>query len=136
MAAMFRFIFTLLSAAVVVAGVGCSKQEGGAADAEPTALVPSAPPPVLAPVSPEGAFTPRVVADAMGPFQRDLESASPDSHLRALNAALTFWLAAGRPFPQDVSEFVTAKLITSVPAAPAGKRFVLDAATQQIFLAP
>ncbi len=72
----------------------------------------------------------------MKPFQTDLDGNTVDGHLRALNAALTFWLAAGRPFPKDLNQLAAAKLITRVPAPPPGKRFVLDAANQQVLLAP
>jgi len=72
----------------------------------------------------------------MGPFQADLDGTKPEGHLRALNNALTFWLASGRPFPKDVNELAAAKLITRVPAAPPGKKFVMDPARQQIVLAP
>ncbi len=72
----------------------------------------------------------------MGPFQADLDGTKPEGHLRALNNALTFWLASGRPFPKDVNELAAAKLITRVPTAPPGKKFVIDPARQQIVLAP
>lgn len=90
--------------------------------------------PIPAPA--DGTFAPQHAAAAMGPFQRDLDGNNPDGHLRALNAALTFWLASGRPFPKDVNELAAAKLIARVPAAPSGKRFVLDPARQQVVLAP
>jgi hypothetical protein len=90
--------------------------------------------PVPAPA--DGTFAPQHAAAAMGPFQGDLDGNNPDGHLRALNAALTFWLASGRPFPKDVNELAAAKLISRVPAPPSGKKFVLDPARQQIVLAP
>ncbi|MEN9574337.1 MAG: hypothetical protein RL514_2192 [Verrucomicrobiota bacterium] len=111
----------------------------------------TAPAPVESPAKPETApapvvgsasgaavatFAPEVVADAMKPFAKDLDSKSPNDHLRVLNEALTFWQASGRPFPKDLSELVTAKLLQRLPVPPPGKQFVLDRAKNQVVLVP
>jgi hypothetical protein len=82
------------------------------------------------------AFAPEVVAAAMKPFEKDLDSKSPDAHLRVLNEALTFWQASGRPFPKDLNELVAAKLLKRLPEPPPGKQFFLDRARNQIVLVP
>lgn len=133
-----KLIVPILCAASVLAGVSCGERNAPAPTAATPAAAPSpsaaSPGPGSAPA--EGTFAPNVVNDAMGPFKRDLDGNSPDAHLRALNAALGFWLAAGRPFPKDVYELVAAKLIPRVPSPPPGKRFVLDPASNQVLLAP
>ena len=98
------------------------------------AATPSAAPPTAGGEVPDGTFAPKVVGDAMGPFKRDLEGNSPDAHLRALNAALTFWLAAGRPLPKDLYELVAAKLLPRIPAPPPGKRFAIDGKSLQVVM--
>lgn len=72
----------------------------------------------------------------MKPFEKDLDSKSPDAHLRVLNEALTFWQASGRPFPKDLNELVAAKLLKRLPEPPPGKKFVLEPAKNQVVLVP
>ena len=86
--------------------------------------------------APAPAFTPDVSGTAVAPYQRDLASKSPDEQVRGLNGVLSFWLDTGRPFPQDLNEFVAAKLMPRLPTPPPGKQFVLDAARRQVVLSP
>lgn len=81
-------------------------------------------------------FAPEVVAAAMKPFEKDLDSKSPNDHLRVLNEALTFWQASGRPFPKDLNELVVSKLLKRLPEPPPGKQFVLDRAGNRVVLTP
>ena len=81
-------------------------------------------------------FAPEVVADAMKPFEKDLDSKSPNDHLRVLNEALTFWQASGRPFPKDLNDLVASKLLKRLPVPPPGKQFVLDRAGNRVVLTP
>ncbi len=132
-----RRILLLLGTASLLSAVSCGDKEQPATAVGTPAATASA----AASAGPDGApadgtFASNVVNDAMGPFKRDLDGNSPDAHLRALNAALTFWLAAGRPFPKDLYELAAAKLIPRVPAPPPGQRFVLDRAGNQVLLAP
>lgn len=131
-------LIPLLGTASLLLGVSCGDKQPPAPAAETPAAAASAAavPPGPAGAPADGTFAPSVVNDAMGPFKRDLEGNSPDAHLRALNAALSFWLAAGRPFPKDLYELAAAKLIPRVPAPPPGQRFVLDRAGNQVLLAP
>lgn len=123
-----------LCALVGLVGTACRKPAAPSAADTPAPSVPSMPEKTNGSAS--GAFAPHIAAAAMAPFQKDLESDSPDSHLRALNAALTFWLAAGRPFPKDLKQLAVDKLITHVPTPPPGKQFVLDPASSQVLLKP
>lgn len=129
-----KFLPLALCALVGLAGTACRKAATTSATGAATPTAP-AKTPTTEPGEP-GTFAPNIASDAMGPFQKDLESNSPDSHLRALNAALTFWLAAGRPFPQDLKQLATGKLITHVPTPPPGKQFVLDRDSNQVLLKP
>lgn len=132
----WHFFLPLLCAAVGLSSGACRKRDSEPASNPTATAAKSASTPEPAPAPADGTFPAKHAAAAMGPFQRDLDGNSPDGHLRALDAALTFWMASGRPFPKDLNELVTAKLITRVPAPPSGKRYVLDAATQQVRLAP
>ena len=131
-----KFPVSLGSLVVLSLAVGCSKEPA------PTAVRPVrkvAPPPAetaTAPAAAPAAFTPDVASMAMGPFQKDLESKSPDDNLRALNEAITFWMATGRPFPKDLNELVTGRLITRLPVPPPGKRFLLDPSSLRVTLSP
>lgn len=126
----------LLGAAGLLLGVACGDKNPPASAATPAAAADTAASPGPDGTPAAGTFAPNVVNDAMGPFKRDLEGNSPDAHLRALNAALSFWLAAGRPFPKDLYELAAAKLIPRVPAPPPGQRFVLDRPGNQVLLDP
>ena len=81
-------------------------------------------------------FAPDVASTAMAPFQKDLESKSANDNLRALNEAITFWMASGRPFPKDLNELVAGKLITRLPPPPPGKQFLLDPSGMRVTLSP
>ncbi len=129
-----KLLLLALCALVGLAGTACRKAVGPSTTDNPTPSA-AAKTPNTEPSEP-GTFAPNIASDAMRPFQKDLESNSPDSHLRALNAALTFWLAAGRPFPKDLNQLATGKLITHVPTPPPGKQFVLDRDSNQVLLKP
>jgi hypothetical protein len=96
----------------------------------------SAPASAAAPSADGIAFAPEVVAAAMKPFEKDLDSKSSSDHLRVMNEALSFWQASGRPFPKDLNDLVASKLLKRLPTPPAGKQFVLDRAGNRIVLTP
>ncbi|PAW86872.1 MAG: hypothetical protein B9S33_07200 [Pedosphaera sp. Tous-C6FEB] len=126
----------LLCLLLAITSAACRKSSPPTSDAKDAAAAKARAAAAPIPAPADGTFAPQHAAAAMGPFQADLDGTKPDGHLRALNNALTFWLASGRPFPKDVNELAAAKLITRVPAAPPGKKFVMDPARQQIVLAP
>ncbi len=132
--------FPWLSLVLVgVLALSACRKRSAPAPAESPANPEPAPPAATGPVTAGGAatpFAPEVAAASMKPFEKDLDSKSPNDHLRVLNEALTFWLASGRPFPKDVNEFVTGKLLKRLPVPPPGKQFVLDRVKSQVVLAP
>ncbi|MFM8469807.1 MAG: hypothetical protein ACKODH_07540 [Limisphaerales bacterium] len=124
---------------VGVLALSACRKRSTPAPAESPANPEPAPAAAAGPVTAGGAvapFAPEVAAASMKPFEKDLDSKSPGDHLRVLNEALTFWLASGRPFPKDVNEFVTGKLLKRLPVSPPGQRFVLDRVKSQVVLAP
>ena len=52
-----------------------------------------------------------------------------------LNELLKDWVLRKNQLPKDAEEFVTAKLLPRLPAAPPGKRFVLDPQQRRFVLA-
>lgn len=133
-----RFPWLSLVLVGLLAWSACRKRSTPAPAESPTNSAP-APPAATAPAAPgssAAAFAPEIAAAAMKPFEKDLDSKSPNDHLRVLNEALTFWMASGRPFPKDLNELVTGKLLKRLPAPPPGKQFVLDRAKSQVVLAP
>ena len=60
---------------------------------------------------------------------------SPEASLELLNETLKDWLLRHPNFPKDLQEFVTARMLPRMPAAPPGKRFVMDVQQRRVVLA-
>ncbi len=60
---------------------------------------------------------------------------SPQASLEMLNELLKDWVLRKNQLPKDAEDFVTAKLLPRLPAAPPGKRFVLDPQQRRFVLA-
>lgn len=129
-----KFLLVGLMLACVLTLAACRKRATPAPPASPEDTKAASGP--AAPGTTGAVFAPEVAAAAMKPFEKDLDSKSSNDHLRVLNEALTFWQASGRPFPKDLNELVTAKLLKRLPVPPPGKQFVLDRAKNQVLLAP
>ncbi len=114
--------------------VGCGKS-----DSESPAAKPSSPEkasatdavPALRHTAPEG--TP--AATAVQAINQDLMSSDPQANLRVLNQLLDGFTMSNNRVPADLEELVKAKLISRIPPAPAGKRFVIDRKTSRVILA-
>jgi len=143
-----------------------AKPLGLATPPQPQAAVPVAtqppPPPAAEPSAPVGiaapsgsltiAAPPPQTANAAQPVRvitvdaafaqtqpkqtRARKSTGPQENLDALNNALRAYLAGGKPLPTQVGELVRAGMISSVPRAPAGMKFSVDAAQRQVVLTP
>jgi hypothetical protein len=122
-----------LSACLVASG--CSKKEptdagAPAAPAAPAKVsvdapdAPPPPPPTAAPV-PAAGEAPR----PDGPPSEE----NVDELTRITRAIQSFAINNERP-PKDLNELVRAKLLPSIPAAPAGKKFVYDPSHMSIKL--
>ena len=103
-----------LSALLLVTGLlvtaGCNRKKRAA---------PSAPP----------VFTPEAIAQVA-----EAEK-TPQASLELLNELLKNWVLRHANFPQDPQEFVTTGMVPRLPAAPPGKRFVIDAQQRRVVLA-
>ncbi len=132
-----KFFFLVMLLVGAVTSSACRKRPTPA-PAESQAKTEAAPAPAggAAPSATGVAFAPEVVAAAMKPFEKDLDSKSSNDHLRVLNEALSFWQASGRPFPKDLNDLVASKLLKHLPTPPAGKQFVLDRAGNRVVLVP
>lgn len=60
---------------------------------------------------------------------------SPQASLDLLNELLQNWVLRHSKFPQDPQEFVTSGMLPRLPAAPPGKRFLIDARHRRVVLA-
>ncbi len=87
------------------------------------------PPPRVRVVSIDGAF-----AQKTAPVVR--KATGPDALLDLLNNALKTYLAGGRPMPSGVEDLVRAGLVSSVPRAPEGMKFAVDAEQRAVVLVP
>lgn len=59
---------------------------------------------------------------------------SPQASLVLLNETLKDWVLLRNQLPGDLNEFVTARMLPRLPAAPPGKRFVVDAQQRRVVL--
>lgn len=76
------------------------------------------------------------VAIGLGSMRRPQKGPTPSAEesLALLNDALKAHLATGNPLPARIEELVSSGLIQSVPKAPIGKRFEIDAASKEVRL--
>ncbi len=108
-----KFPYILIFAVVLLA-LACSKKK-------PVTVLPAGPSP----------------ADiAMAEFERKLDSSNIEERLEVLSQTLMAWMMVKDAPPASVEEFVTAGMLPRLPAAPAGKRFVIDFTRSRVVLAP
>ncbi|NBV21157.1 MAG: hypothetical protein EBS05_04440 [Proteobacteria bacterium] len=65
-------------------------------------------------------------AIAQSELDKKLASGNPQLQLQVLDDLVQAWVMSKGSLPKDLEELVQAKMLNSVPAAPPGKRFVID----------
>lgn len=100
----------LLLLAVCLTAAGCNRKKRGA-----QASTPQFPPEAV-----------QAVVDA---------EQSPQASLTLLNETLKEWVLRRNQFPKQLDEFVSAGMLPRLPAAPPGKRFVMDVQQRRVVLA-
>ncbi len=133
---MKRTITCIAVVALVI--VGCRKK-AATLDADPTASAPAAG--SSAPSAPKGTFTPAPALPANSPaakahseMDQKLASGNPQLQLQVLDDLVQAWVMSKGSLPKDLDELVKAKMLNSVPPAPPGKRFVIDAKKGHVVL--
>ena len=127
-----KLFLQLVTMTGLLASTACRKEEYPIAPVPPPTKAPAAQSATSGADVVAAPYTPDVAGTALGPYQADLASTSPEAQLRGLNGVLSFWLATGRPFPQDLEQFVAAKLLPRLPTPPAGRSFALDPVGRRI----
>ncbi len=74
-------------------------------------------------------------AAAAQAMNEDLMSSDPQANLRVLNQLVGGYTMSNNRLPADLEELVKAKLISRVPPAPPGKKFVIDRKSSSVILA-
>jgi len=74
-------------------------------------------------------------AKALNEMDQKLASGDVQAQLQVMSQLLQAWVMTKNSFPTSVDEFVQAKMIAKVPAAPAGKKFVIDRQGVRVVLA-
>ena len=87
--------------------------------------------PAMRQTAPEG--TP--AAAAVKAMNEDLMSSDPQANLRILNQLVAGFTMSNNRLPLDLEDLVKAKLISRVPPAPPGKKFVIDRKSSRVILA-
>ena len=87
--------------------------------------------PAMRQTAPEG--TP--AAAAVKAMNEDLMSSDPQANLRIFNQLVAGFTMSNNRLPTDLEDLVKAKLISRVPPAPPGKKFVIDRKSNRVILA-
>ena len=74
-------------------------------------------------------------AAAVQAMNQDLMTSDPQANLRVLNQLVAGFTMSNNRLPMDLEELVKLKLISRVPPAPPGKKFVLDRKLNRVILA-
>lgn len=74
-------------------------------------------------------------AAALQAMNQDLMTTDPQANLRVLNQLVAGFTMSNNRLPVDLEELVKLKLISRVPPAPAGKKFVIDRQFNRVILA-
>ena len=74
-------------------------------------------------------------AAAVKAMNEDLMSSDPQANLRILNQLVAGFTMSNNRLPTDLEDLVKAKLISRVPPAPPGKKFVIDRKSNRVILA-
>ncbi len=82
------------------------------------------PTPALPPGSP--------AAQAQNEMDRKLASGNVQLQVQVLDDILQAWVMSKGTPPASLDEFVKAKMLVKLPAAPAGKKFAIDPKTQRV----
>jgi len=124
----------ILSLGAVLLLAGCKKQNAAApeapplAKAPPAAPVPSAPtvpaPPTAAPAPPPAQTQDAANAAAYAGYIAEME--------QTLNDFLGEYIRKNKRTPKDIGEMMSLGIITSIPPAPTGKKWVIDQRTGKI----
>jgi hypothetical protein len=127
-----RISLSFVLAIAVFALPGCSRKKAEAPPPQAEAPAPSpspktetgvpAPPPAEAAPAPEPAVTTKASNDSA--YIKEME--------QTLNEFLGDYVRANHRIPKDINEMLNLKIITSIPAVPAGKRWVIDQKTGKI----
>ncbi len=67
-------------------------------------------------------------------MDQKLASGNPQLQLQVLDDLVQAWVMSKGSLPKDLDELVKAKMLNSVPAAPPGRRFVIDARKGHVVL--
>ena len=67
-------------------------------------------------------------------MDKKLASGNPQLQLQVLDDIVQAWVMSKGTLPKDLEELVKAKVLNSVPPAPPGKRFVIDAKKGHVVL--
>jgi hypothetical protein len=114
---------------VSLAYVGCGKKEQGPAAREVTAPKPLENNDGAAPPPPDPTAPP---ADAPPP--QPTEGGDPPRPVETLNSQLSEYLANGGKMPSTMEELARLKLVPQIPAAPPGKKFVIDSNKRKVIM--
>ena len=123
-------LWSLLAAALAV---GCRKRSTGPAP-DAGAGAPSQPSSGGATTpAPAGTFTPAPAVPADSPaakaqkeLDQKLASGNVQLQLQVLDDLVQSWVMSKGSLPKELEELVQAKMLTSLPTPPPGKRFVID----------
>ena len=125
--------------AVVLLVAGCRKKANPSSEAVP--VTPGAASDPASAPAPKGTFTPAPALPANSPaakahseMDKKLASGNPQLQLQVLDDIVQAWVMSKGTLPKDLEELVKAKVLNSVPPAPPGKRFVIDAKKGHVVL--
>jgi|GEM_PF-1374659 hypothetical protein len=124
-------VLVLLVTLVLVAG--CRRQEEAAPAALPVAKAPSAP---VAPVPPTSPAAPPGPAPAQAVSPKDANATAYAGYIQELEQTMTDllgeYIRKHKRTPKDINEMMSLGVITSIPPAPAGKKWVIDQQTGKV----
>lgn len=110
---------------MALAATGCRRKSAIPPPAAPPAEAPAAPVAATPPPAP-GTPAPVVTTTASN------QAAYEQEMTQTLNDFLADYIREKKRIPKDISEMVSLKIITSVPALPAGKKWVINQQTGKI----
>lgn len=110
---------------MALAATGCRRKSATPPPAAPPAEAPAAPVAATPPPAP-GTPAPVVTTTASN------QAAYEQEMTQTLNDFLADYIREKKRIPKDISEMVSLKIITSVPALPAGKKWVINQQTGKI----
>ncbi|GDY21963.1 hypothetical protein LBMAG56_33100 [Verrucomicrobiota bacterium] len=120
---------------LVLVGCGKSGSDAESAAAARNSAIDKAPATDAVPAMRQTAPVGTPAAAAAQAMNEDLMSSDPEANLRVLNQLVGGFTMSNNRLPADLEDLVKAKLISRVPPAPPGKKFVIDRKSSRVILA-